>query len=267
MRVLAIYLVLAVTCGAQSLSTARTSESTGEAGLVARARANMKQYLEDMTERDLVIRETITQFDVAGRVIKVQHRDRKSKGTSLKKREEGYLAPSMTVQADRSFFGSPGPLFFFEVAHAAAVLPIAVTLTSEGLSLKGVDENTGTRSQNENTNAHNVRQIEISYEVREHCPAFDTRREHLHVEYCGTVNVVFDSAGMPLKATFTSANVPMDVNTRKVVSWTFEESFQAVSLPDSSLPLILPRDLKSTYETDKGNIVIENDYALRRAKK
>ena len=263
MRVLAICVALALNCGAQSLSTARKPEATGDAALIARARANMRQYLEDMTERDLVISQTITQSDVTGRVTKVRHRDRKSKGTSLKKREEGYLAPSMTVQADRSFFGSPGPLFFFEIAHDAAVLPIAVTLTSEAFSFKPSADSTGSTPPDQN---RKLEQIEISYEVREHCPAFNTRREHLHVEYCGTVNVVFDSAGMPLKATFTSANMPMNVNTRKVVSWKFEESFQAVSPPESSLTIILPKNLKSTYETDKGNIMIENDYALRAAK-
>ena len=256
MRISAIVLLLALAAAGQTLSTPRKTEPVGDAALNAKIKASMKQYLEDLTERDLVIKETITQSDLSGRVVKVDHRERKQKGTSLKKKE-GFLAPSMSTQADHNLFGSPGPLFFFEIAHDAAVLPLAVVLSSEDLvhyAVTGSDEG-----------GH----LLLHYQSQDKCVNFHTSRGNLQVEYCGWGDVTLDSAAVPQRATFASSKVPLQVKngTWTVKSWAFEETFQTVAPPDGSTTMILPLALKSTFETDKGNVVIENSYALAPKKK
>jgi hypothetical protein len=256
MRIVPILMLVSLSCGAQTLSSPRKLESgTDDAALTAKVKASMKQYLEDMTERDLFVKETITQWGPTGEVLKVEHHDRKSKGTSLKKRD-GALSPSFRTQANMGFLFTPGPLFFFEMSHDAAAMPIAVMLTAPDLDHYAVEGSVeGDR-------------LRLHYQSQDKCVSFTASRQHLHVEYCGTGEITFDSAGVPLKATFVSSKVPLDVKNGAwiVKSWKSEETFQTVALPDTSTTLILPLYLKSTYETDKGNIVVENSYALARKK-
>jgi hypothetical protein len=263
----ALIIMSGIAAGAQTLAVHPDRESDPDKAALARVKASMRQYLEDITERDLVVKETITSTDASGRVLKVEHRNRTSKGTSLKK-NGGILAPSMRTQADMHFFFSPGPLFFFEIAHDGALLPIAVLFTSEGLAATGEEAPAPPAPSGGGPAALNQR-LHAHWESRENCPQFDTNKHHVHVEYCGSGDMTFDLAGTPLSATFTSSKVPFELkdHTWLIKSWKFEETFQSVVIPETSTTVILPLVLRSIYETDKGNIVIENTYALAPAKK
>lgn len=86
------------------------------------------------------------------------------------------------------------------------------------------------------------------------CGIADFRlRDDLSIE-----SFTFYSGGLP-------ATIKVDhLGKRALLSYSVEVHFREVLLPDADEPFVIPRSVTTTLETDKGKLVINNDYEPER---
>ncbi len=248
MRRFLLLLLLSATAGAQTLAS--RPNPGAETDALTRAKSGMKQYLEDLTERTVAIRLTISEFDRAGNPPKVEHHDRRLKGTRLRRTDVAF-APAANISADRR-------LLFFEFVHDAALYPAAIVLTAENYLDYAVDT------------ATTEGDLHVHYQSRERCLDVHADSQHISASWCGAGDMTFDAAtGLPKFVAFAATGMSQELKHGGWIlrGWRAEQTFQSLVPPGEANSITLPKTLKTTFETDKGNIVFESVYTLAPEKK
>ena len=87
---------------------------------------------------------------------------------------------------------------------------------------------------------------------------------------CGEGELTADAAtGQPHKARFTATGglpAAFDKGKHTLRAWAFEQTFQSVPLPGGP-DVTLPHTVKSIFQTERGQVIVEGTYALAPAKK
>ena len=238
--VLVLVVVAALACLAQELKPEDVVEGTA---------ASAKQYLRDTTELPLTVATTTTEYDGAGKP-RGTRRDR-HRFTIVQARPDEYKTRNQV---------SAGT-FLFHHRSMIEQIDADITAIAAGMLLRA-DLRSQLDFRISRPGEHPL--FLVRYQSNTAC-AFEINHRHLKLSnWCGKGEYAVELGSYALRQfTFEAAGTPAPVlEGRTLKSYRVEESFQTITVPGADKPFVVPKNITTTYEDEKGKTVLSSDFTL-----
>jgi hypothetical protein len=233
---------------APALRTRSTVAKAATEPSLAKTAAVFRAYLRDIAESRFDVRSTITVYganEIPDKTIRKKHKF----GVQGVRFDDFYAR--VNFKADRGTFWLqtiPDHVVFFD--------PLVVSRADK--SLDSVQFEAFIRD---------AKTLKVSYRSANDCSAFehgDSKALQWRLKaWCGEGVLTLDTATLlPVSTSFHARGLPLIDGKNRLDDYQVEQEFQVLQTADGSGTRILPKKVTATFMTEKGKIVVENEFVL-----